>query len=598
MQNKDLKKLLDFIAKISRGIFQSDDQLAIFLKLVALKHAIDIGLIDNLVFNITSQQLQEEAWHKLIELAKENKNQDLSELMKTGFQLEQVPIELADKFLEKTMHIQTISERDVAEIVTFMMNSNPSQLGTLTPPFMILLAKLISPKKGESIYCASPSTLPLLGILAEHTDQVAFESINRDVIVKFVGFMLQDKVNIHSVEPLSEPSFTAEDYTVLQKFGKSVSLSPMGYRLNESGIDFNSDKFNRFKVNARTYEVAMLEHLIAQTNGKSYVTVVSSVLSTNLDRGVRQLLIDKGLLEMIIYLPQGAWSNTLVTSALLVLDTNGGHESVRMVDLEKTAYLEKHGRSYKITDVEQLVEAMEDNADHPGMLSIDKQRIIAEDYVLTSQKFLISETGQQIDELIANQLTKPLKALVEFERSLPIRSRDEEGDIQVFEVGVSDLNSDYIYQVDKQISIPSDMLFDGRKNFLRPNDIVLSIKGVTGKVALIPETVPAVGEGGWVVSGMCSILRVQEDSGISPEVLFAYLRSQIGQELLNRLAAGNTALRNIPIQELKQIPVIIPDAGEQSEIKTKVALDKQMQETVAKLAEEREQRLQSFWYFK
>ena len=357
MQNKDLKKLLDFIAKISRSIFQSDDQLAIFLKLVALKHAIDIGLIDNLVFNITSQQLQEEAWHKLIELAKENKNQDLSELMKTGFQLEQVPIELADKFLEKTMHIQTISERDVAEIVTFMMNSNPSQLGTLTPPFMRLLAKLISPKQGESIYCASPSTLPLLGILAEHTDQVAFESINRDVIVKFVGFMLQDKVSIHSVEPLSEPSFTAEDYTVLQKFGKSVSLSPMGYRLNESGIDFNSDKFNRFKVNARTYEVAMLEHLIAQTNGKSYVTVVSSVLSTNLDRGIRQLLIDKGLLEMIIYLPQGAWSNTLVTSALLVLDTNGGHESVRMVDLEKTAYLEKHGRSYKITDVEQLVEA-------------------------------------------------------------------------------------------------------------------------------------------------------------------------------------------------------------------------------------------------
>lgn len=183
------------------------------------------------------------------------------------------------------MHIQTISERDVAEIVTFMMNSNPSQLGTLTPPFMRLLAKLISPKKGESIYCASPSTLPLLGILAEHTDQVAFESINRDVIVKFVGFMLQDKVNIHSVEPLSEPSFTAEDYTVLQKFGKSVSLSPMGYRLNESGIDFNSDKFNRFKVNARTYEVAMLEHLIAQTNGKSYVTVVSSVLSTNLGSG-------------------------------------------------------------------------------------------------------------------------------------------------------------------------------------------------------------------------------------------------------------------------------------------------------------------------
>lgn len=170
MQNKDLKKLLDFIARISRSIFQSDDQLAIFLKLVALKHAIDIGLIDNLVFNITSQQLQEEAWHKLIELAKENKNQDLSELMKTGFQLEQVPIELADKFLEKTMHIQTISERDVAEIVTFMMNSNPSQLGTLTPPFMRLLAKLISPKQGESIYCASPSTLPLLGILAEHTD--------------------------------------------------------------------------------------------------------------------------------------------------------------------------------------------------------------------------------------------------------------------------------------------------------------------------------------------------------------------------------------------------------------------------------------------
>lgn len=598
MQNKDLKKLLDSIAKISRGIFQTDDQFAIFLKLIALKHAIDIGLIENLVPDITSQQLQERVWHKLIELAKGNNNQYLSELMQTGFQLEQVPFELADKFLEKTMRIKTISERDVAEIVTFMMNDNPAQVGTLTPSFMSLLAKLVSAKQGESVYCASPSTLPLLGILAEQTNQVAFESINRDVIVKFISFMLQDKVSIHSVEPLSEPSYLAEDHTTLQKFSKSISLSPMGYRLNESGIDFSSDKFNRFTVNARTYEVAMLEHLIAQTNGKIYATVVSSVLSTNLDRGVRQLLIDKGLLEMIIYLPQGAWSNTLVTSALLVLDTNGGHESVRMVDLEKTVYLEKHGRSYNIENVDRLVEAIEDNAEHPGMLNIDKQRIIAEDYVLTSQKFLLSETGQQIDKLIANQPTKPLKALVEFERSLPIRARDEEGDTQVFEVSVSDLNSDYIYQVDKQISIPSDMLFDGRKNFLRPNDIVLSIKGVTGKVALIPETVPAIGKGGWVVSGMCSILRVQEDSGISPEVLFAYLRSQVGQELLNRLAAGNTSLRNIPIQELKQIPIIIPDVDEQSEIKAKVALDKQMQETIAKLAEERDRRLKSFWYFK
>lgn len=598
MQNKDLKKLFDFIAKISRGIFQSDDQFAIFLKLLTLKHAIDIGLIDNLIPDIDSQQVQEQVWQKLIELAKANKNQHLSELMKTGFQLEQVPFELADKFLEKTMKIKTISERDVAEIVSFMLNDKNTQLGTLTPSFMTLLSKLVSAKQGESLYCTSPSTLPLLGLLAEHTDQVAFESINRDVLVKFVSFILQNKVRVHLVEPLSEPGFSVDNQSLLQKFDKAISLSPMAYRLNDSGIDFSADKFNRFTVNARSYEVAMVEHLIAQTDGKIYATVVSSVLSTNLDRDIRQLLIDKGLLEMVIYLPQGAWSHTLVTSALLVIDTKGGHESVRLVDLEKSSYVEKHGRGFSITDVDQLVENIIDNADHPGMLTIDKQRIVAEDYVLTSQKFLISQVGQQIDTLIANQTTKPLKALVEFERSLPIRARDEAGDIQVFEVSVSDLNSDYIDKVDKQISITSDMLFDGRKNFLRPNDIVLSIKGVTGKAALIPETVPAVGEGGWVVSGMCSILRVQEDSGISPEVLFAYLRSQVGQELLKRLAAGNTSLRNIPIQDLKQLPVIIPTPDEQSEIKAKVDLDKQMQETMAKLAKEREQRLQSFWYFK
>lgn len=598
MQNKELKNFLDFITRNSRGIFQSDDQSAIFLKLAALKHAIDIGLIDNLIPNIACQQLQEQVWHKLIGMAKESSNQYLSDVMKTGFQLEQVPFELADKFLEKTMKIKTISALDVAEIVSLMMNDKNTQLGTLIPSFMTLLSKLVSPKQGESIYCASPSTLPLLGLLAKHTNQVVFESINRDVLVKFVSFILQDKVSVHHVEPLSEPSFTVDDQSALQKFDKSISLSPMAYRLNDSGIDFSADEFNRFTVNARSYEVAMVEHLIAQTDGKVYATVVSSVLSTNLDREIRQLLIDKGLLEMVIYLPQGAWSNTLVTSALLVIDTNGGHDSVRLVDLEKSSYVKKQGRGFNITDVDQLFEAITDNTDYPGMLNIDKQRIVAEDYVLTSQKFLISQVGQQIDELIANKPTKPLKALVEFERSLPIRARDEEGNTKVFEVSVSDLNSDYIDKVDKQINISSDMLFDARKNFLRPNDIVLSIKGVTGKVALIPETVPGVGEGGWVVSGMCSILRVQEDSGISPEVLFAYLRSQIGQELLNRLAAGNTSLRNIPIQELKQLPVIIPTPDEQSEIKAKIALDKQMQQTIAELLKERDQRLQSFWWFK
>ena len=316
MQNKELKNFLDFITRNSRGIFQSDDQSAIFLKLAALKDAIDIGLIDNLIPNIACQQLQEQVWHKLIGMAKESSNQYLSDVMKTGFQLEQVPFELADKFLEKTMKIKTISALDVAEIVSLMMNDKNTQLGTLIPSFMTLLSKLVSPKQGESIYCASPSTLPLLGLLAKHTNQVVFESINRDVLVKFVSFILQDKVSVHHVEPLSEPSFTVDDQSALQKFDKSISLSPMAYRLNDSGIDFSADEFNRFTVNARSYEVAMVEHLIAQTDGKVYATVVSSVLSTNLDREIRQLLIDKGLLEMVIYVTKGSWRNTLVTSAL------------------------------------------------------------------------------------------------------------------------------------------------------------------------------------------------------------------------------------------------------------------------------------------
>ena len=101
-------------------------------------------------------------------------------------------------------------------------------------------------------------------------------------------------------------------------------------------------------------------------------------------------------------------------------------------------------------------------------------------------------------------------------------------------------------------------------NYVKPNDIVLVVKGSAGKVGIVSSSAPGPGNGGWVIGQSAIILRVDSDL-IDPKSLFTYLRANIGQSLLKNITADST-IPFIKLSDLKELKIVIPGDDKKQEI--------------------------------
>lgn len=89
---------------------------------------------------------------------------------------------------------------------------------------------------------------------------------------------------------------------------------------------------------------------------------------------------------------------------------------------------------------------------------------------------------------------------------------------------------------------------------LRSGDIVLGFRGVLGKVGIIAPDFSS--DDLWVPSQSCLVLRPAKKD-YDPRLLFLYLRSEVGQTMIKKLASGAT-VPMVQINDLKRLPVILP----------------------------------------
>ncbi|MEM1369836.1 MAG: restriction endonuclease subunit S, partial [Cyanobacteria bacterium P01_H01_bin.15] len=124
----------------------------------------------------------------------------------------------------------------------------------------------------------------------------------------------------------------------------------------------------------------------------------------------------------------------------------------------------------------------------------------------------------------------------------------------------------YLSELEKKV-VFSEVVLSRQQHdllFLRPHDVVVSIKGLTGAVAIAPQSTPPAGEGGWLVNQSCLILRANEKI-IDPVYLYMYLASEAGQALLAQISNG-ASTSMISIQSLKSLAVPIPTMKEMREM--------------------------------
>jgi type I restriction enzyme M protein len=135
--------------------------------------------------------------------------------------------------------------------------------------------------------------------------------------------------------------------------------------------------------------------------------------------------------------------------------------------------------------------------------------------------------------------------------------RQEDDGIEVREVVPGDIgDAGQLHQGSKRIRLPEAALAKGRQQLLEPGDVLLSIKGALGKVGVVQHlehpTVPG--------QAFC-VVRLRPNASLTPAALVQYLRSDVGQTLLNNVGQG-TAVAFVPMGEVKGLPIVIPRASE------------------------------------
>jgi hypothetical protein len=120
-----------------------------------------------------------------------------------------------------------------------------------------------------------------------------------------------------------------------------------------------------------------------------------------------------------------------------------------------------------------------------------------------------------------------------------------------------------------------------RQHLLEPGDVLLSIKGSLGKVAVVQDlehdTVPG--------QAFC-VVRLRPNAPITPTALVQYLRSAVGQTLLNKAGQG-AVVSFMPMGEVKGLPIVIPHHSELKRAETleeeSVALNRELGELSRRL---------------
>jgi type I restriction enzyme M protein len=131
--------------------------------------------------------------------------------------------------------------------------------------------------------------------------------------------------------PLENPSFK-EGYT-LSTFDISVSFPPLNVR-----GEVPKDIYGRFKVSREgrrgSLDVANIEHVLAQTKSKAIIFVSPGLLNRSVkdETELRKLLVESGILEAVILLPENLLSNTFIPIAVLVVNKNKQAKEVLFID--------------------------------------------------------------------------------------------------------------------------------------------------------------------------------------------------------------------------------------------------------------------------
>lgn len=467
-----------------------------------------------------------------------------------------------------------------------------------TPPALCdLLTVLAKFSQGQSAYIGWDDGGQLASRAAVLGASVYLETQRISAIPSLVSLLGPKPYEVAYSDPITAPSAVAGGKP--RQFDVALGFPPLGIRYEIDAVD--KDWFGRFPERTPSSAVLTLRHLMAQSSRRVVAVVQNSLLfSSGVELALRQDLLKKGQIEAVIALPPGLLYQTNLAVAILIIDPQGGHQTIKFINADSDRFRERDGASrtrQRLVNVDALAALLDEDGTTMDSIQVSTTDVLANEGLLQVNRYVIPDTGRALQARMAREKTASLGDLVDALRPVPIRPATP-GPVPACEISMADIpDYGYIRTASREVMVDERMLNRYDPLFLRPYDIVLTVKGSIGRVGIVGEDAPPPGPGGWVANQSTLILRAAANDSIVPKALHILLRSELGQALLESIAA-QAAIPIIQLPELKRLRVPVPDLAEQVRTAHVLEQEAELQKGIEALRERQSSLAADLWAFK
>ncbi|GBG01584.1 hypothetical protein AZSI13_09110 [Azospira sp. I13] len=454
-----------------------------------------------------------------------------------------------------------------------------------------LMAKLARVEPSMKVYLPFEQSFQLTAVVQALSAATFSETKMAWPFPWLVNLLSDTSASVYVGDSLERPGFLEEGR--LTQFDISLCFPPFGVKYDPMLAE--RDLFGRFPEQTASIAVLAVRHILARTKGRAVVAVPNGLLfSPGAERSLREDLLAKKQIEAVVALPAALLPNTALAFSLLILNRENTSDKIVFVDGTNDALFKKDGRGRAVlTAWEQIADLVLSRIENDISRIVSVEDVLGKDAQLQVNRYCKSSDGEAVEALLEKYPNRALDELVSIVRPLPISNSDE--GISVQEVGPADFPEYGYAQIPgREVFITEAAFAKGRKQFLRPFDIAITIKGSVGKVAIFPPEIDVGVSAGWVAGQSCLVLRVDDKGIIDPRVLFSFLKSEIGQALLKQIVSG-ASVPLIQLRELEKIRIPVPDRLEQE--KTIEAFEKivEIERLVANSRDEQRKLSNAIW---
>ena len=454
-----------------------------------------------------------------------------------------------------------------------------------------LMSAIADIRSSDSVYTPWDSSFAQLASRAAiKSKDVYYESILHSSIPALVSLLSTNEFEVSISNPILQP--TAIEGGKPRLFDITVAFPPFGMKYPADEI--RRDLFNRFPERTTIGSVLAVRHAISQTKSKLVIAVQNSLLfSHGYEKELRKDLVEKGMIEAVIAMPNGLLSLTNIAFTILVINPKGGLNSVRFINADSPEFYVGVARTRNdLRNIDGLLELIKSNKESTNCSIVSNQVVLSNDAQLQVDRYVVSDSRKRLEKQLSGLRKIQLGDIARTVRAIPLGSIESKP-IAVMEIGAADLSQfGYIAPKGKTISVDENLAKRYEDCFLRPLDIVLIVKGSVGKIGIVPEDVPGPGNGGWVAGQSAIVLRVHP--GYCAQSLFVQLRSPMGQELLAGIVSGAT-IKLIQLRELMKLEVVQSTSDQDTKSREIIDSEERLEREIQKIRVEQESLSKNVW---